>query len=174
MSASGTVIVLAMHGVPPTDFPRTELSEFFTLHARFAHAPPGADPARKRYEELASRVCDWPRTDTNDPYHEASLELAHELALVTGHRILVGFNEFCGPTVDEALDRAAATGADRVMVVTPMMTRGGEHSEKDIPAAIARARTRHPGVTFIYVWPILGEDVARFLAEMVARFTPPA
>ena len=41
--------------------------------------------------------------------------------------------------------RAAQPG--KVLVVTPMMTRGGEHVEREIPAAVARARRRHPGRT---------------------------
>jgi sirohydrochlorin ferrochelatase len=49
------------------------------------------------------------------------------------------------------------------------MTRGGEHSEVDIPAAIERARARHPGVAFVYVWPFETAAVARFLAAQVGQ-----
>jgi sirohydrochlorin ferrochelatase len=48
-----------------------------------------------------------------------------------------------------------------------MMTRGGEHSEKDIPAAVQRARQRHPGVEMTYVWPFDLSQVARFLADQI-------
>ena len=82
--------------------------------------------------------------------------------------MIVGFNEFCAPSLDEALDQAAARGPVQVRVVTPMMTRGGEHAESDIPAAVEAARGRHPGVAFVYTWPFPVSEVARFLAEQMA------
>lgn len=33
-----TVVVLAMHGMPPVDFPTEELAEFFKLHSHFSRA----------------------------------------------------------------------------------------------------------------------------------------
>ena len=50
-----------------------------------------------------------------------------------------------------------------------MMTRGGEHSESDIPAAIQRAQELHPGLTVRYIWPFDIAEVARFLAAQIAR-----
>jgi len=171
MTNPRTVIVLAMHGVPPSDFPRQELGEFFALHARFDHAAMTEDPGCTRYGELERKIRGWPRTPDNDRYHAASLELARELSRASGCDVVVGFNEFCAPGLDEALDRAAASGAKSVLVVTPMMTGGGEHSERDIPAAVGRARERHPGRRIIYAWPFPVDDVAAFLAAQVARFS---
>ena len=48
------------------------------------------------------------------------------------------------------------------------MTRGGEHSELDIPAAVQRAQTRHPDLPILYVWPFDTGVVARFLAAQIA------
>jgi len=50
-----------------------------------------------------------------------------------------------------------------------MLTRGGGHAEEDIPAAIDRARARFPGVPFVYAWPHDTVDVARFLAQRLAK-----
>ena len=86
----------------------------------------------------------WPRTPANDPFWAASLNLAHHLAEVTGSEVLVGFNEFCGPDIEEAIAQAANRRPNRLVVATPMLTRGGEHAERDIPAAIGRARVRRP------------------------------
>jgi sirohydrochlorin cobaltochelatase len=169
MKEDKSVIVLAMHGVPPSDFPRRELGEFFALHARFEHAASAEEPAFSRYLGLDRKVRDWPRSAQNDLYYAASFELARELSVVAGVEVIVGFNEFCAPGLDDALDRAAASGTGRVVVVTPMMTPGGEHSEQDIPAAIERARRRHPGVAFEYAWPFAVGDVAGFLADHVRR-----
>ena len=171
---STTTIVLAMHGAPPSDFPRNELAELFGLHMRLEHQQ--VSEAQRagleaRHEELDIKVRGWPRTPQNDPFFAASMELAQNLAEAAGSPVLVGFNEFCAPTLDEALDEAARSGAQRVVVVTPMMTRGGEHSERDIPAAIERARKRHSGVMFDYVWPFDAMEVARFLAgQITAHF----
>jgi sirohydrochlorin cobaltochelatase len=48
-----------------------------------------------------------------------------------------------------------------------MMTRGGEHAERDIPAAIDRAQNRHPAVAFQYIWPFDAAQIARFLASQI-------
>jgi sirohydrochlorin cobaltochelatase len=118
---------------------------------------------------LDARIRTWPRTPENDPFHAASHALAAQLGRETGCEVIVGFNEFCAPGLDEALDEAVARGAERVSVVTPMMTPGGEHAEEDIPAAIGRASERHSGVAFAYAWPFEVADVARFLAAQIAR-----
>jgi len=164
------VIVLAMHGAPPKDFPGRETSEFFGLHARLEHASgPERDALERRHHELEAKMRAWPRTVENDPFHAGSQELAARLQEVVDRKVILGFNEFCVPGLDEALDQAAARGPARVLVVTPMMTRGGEHSEVDIPAAIRRAEARHPGLKVHYAWPFPVEAVARFLAAQLEQ-----
>ncbi len=159
-----------MHGAPPKDFPKDDAGELFGLQGRLEHAA-GAEGAalEHRRHELEGKMRAWPRTQANDPYHAGSLELAARLQQTAGREVFIGFNEFCGPSLDEALDHAASRRPARVIVVTPMMTRGGEHSEVDIPAAIRRAETRHPTVRFVYAWPVHAEDVAQFLADQVER-----
>jgi sirohydrochlorin cobaltochelatase len=165
-----TIIVLAMHGVPPKDFPKSEMMELFSLHARIEHSY-GAEQATLtlRYNELDAKMRTWNRTSQNDPFWTASLELAGYLSQATKCEVIVGFNEFCAPTLDDALDQAAAKGVEKIIVVTPMMTQGGEHSEKDIPAAIKHAQERHPKIKIIYAWPFKTSDVAQFLANQIAE-----
>jgi sirohydrochlorin cobaltochelatase len=165
------VIVLAMHGVPPNDFPPREIAEFFSLHGRLEHGGDGAEheALRQRHDELDAKIRHWPRTPQNDPFHAGSLELAEHLQRATGQTVIVGFNEFCAPDLDSALDQAAALSPDQVVVITPMMTRGGEHSESDIPAAVQRARQRHSNLRIDYAWPFESGEVARFLADQIAR-----
>lgn len=166
-----TTIVLAMHGAPPNDFPRPELGEFFGLHHRLQQ---GGGPERaalqERYAELEARMRAWPRSAQNDPYHAAAHALAAQLRLAAGHEVIVAFNEFCSPTLDDALDQAAARGSKRIVVVTPMMTRGGGHSEEDIPAAVRRAQERHPDAQVLYAWPFEVEEIAQFLSVQMRRF----
>ena len=168
----GDVIVLAMHGAPPTDFPPQEIGELFMLHMRLEHARgPERAALEQRFAELDARVRDWPRTSQNDPFYVGSLELAAHLERLAGSPVIVGFNEFCAPGLDEALDRAAAAFDGRVVVITTMVTRGGEHSEVDIPAAIQQARERHPHTSFVYAWPYTGNAVAQFLADQIRLAT---
>jgi sirohydrochlorin cobaltochelatase len=159
-----------MHGAPPNDFPKREMAEFFDLHARHEHAagPERAAQAR-RYAELHAEMRAWPRTVQNDPFWAASKELSAHLSQATGCEVVVGFNEFCAPDVDEALEQAVAKGAERVIVITPMMTPGGEHAAVDIPAAIRHAQDRHPEVPIAYAWPFEVSRVARFLADQMGR-----
>ena len=124
-----------------------------------------------RYAELEKTICSWPRTEQNDPFYAASHALADRLSLTTGYDVIVGFNEFCAPNLDDALDQAAMQGTDRVVVVTPMITPGGEHAEIDIPAAIDKARQRHPDVDFRYAWPFDTGEVAEFLSNQITRHT---
>lgn len=165
-----TVIVLAMHGAPPRDFPKQEMGEFFGVHARLEHAS-GAERAalEQRYAELDRKMRAWPRNAQNDRFWAASHELAGQLRRATGHEVVVGFNEFCAPDLDEALEQAVAQGAEQVVVVTPMMTRGGEHAEVDIPDAVRRAQECHPSIPIAYVWPFDSAQVAGFLAEQIKR-----
>ncbi|MDH7513383.1 MAG: CbiX/SirB N-terminal domain-containing protein [Clostridiales bacterium] len=165
------VVVLAMHGAPPADFPPPELAEFMSLHGRAGHGHRALNESlRLRYAELEKKMRAWPRNAQNDPFFAGSEELAEQLSRETGLEVILGFNEFCGPSLDEALDRAAAADAEAIIVVTPMMTRGGEHSEADIPAAIERAKTRHPRIKVIYAWPFSAADVARFLSLQLRKF----
>ncbi len=165
------VIVLAVHGAPPRDFPPGDLVEFFALHARLEHARglPVPDALRARAEDLEGRMRAWPRTPENDPFWAASHQLAAELHALVGSPVMVGFNEFCDPALEGVLHAAAGERPDRVVVVTPMLTRGGEHAELDIPAAIAHVQAAHPDVPIVYAWPYATDDVARFLAGHLAK-----
>ncbi len=164
------VVVLAMHGAPPLDFPKEELAEYFGLHARLEHARgPDYGPLHERFLHLERKMRRWPRNADNDPFWAGSQDLAEALRKTCGWTVVVGFNEFCAPSVDEALDLAAGLAAERILVVTPMMTRGGQHAERDIPEAVDRARARHAGEAFEYVWPFPVSDIAAFLAIQVAK-----
>jgi sirohydrochlorin cobaltochelatase len=162
-----------MHGSPPNDFPRQETGEFFGIHERMHHAKgPEREQLQKRYAELETKMRNWPRTEQNDPFYAGSEKLGADLRKTSGCEVIVAHNEYCAPSTDEALDRAVSGGTEQVVVITPMMTRGGGHSEVDIPQAVERAKTRHPRATFTYVWPFDTHKVAQFLADQVRGFSP--
>jgi sirohydrochlorin cobaltochelatase len=164
------IIVLVMHGVPPNNFPENDMAELFGLQARLKHAT-GAErlALERRLLELDAKMRKWPRTAQNDPFYAGSQELAANLSRTTGFEVIVGFNEFCAPSLEDALNEAIAKEAEKVIVITPMMTRGGEHSEVDIPAAVQTVQAKHPEIPILYVWPFKVSEVANFLAAQIAN-----
>jgi cobalt transport protein ATP-binding subunit len=56
-----------------------------------------------------------------------------------------GFIELAAPSVDEAIDELVARGATEIVCV-PLVLLGAGHLKNDGPAALGRARARHPGV----------------------------
>ena len=167
-----SIILLAMHGTPPNDFPKNELAEFFELRGKIKRAGEALPALIDRHNALDAKIRQWPRTDRNDPFQAGSRELAVHLNQKSGSKVLIGYNEFCAPGMDEALDNAVAAAgpAGRIVVVTPMMTRGGEHAKTDIPAAIQKARQRHPKADIVYAWPFEFPEVAGFLAAQIKPF----
>ncbi len=57
-----------------------------------------------------------------------------------------GFLELTDPDIPAAIDSAVADGAERV-VVLPYFLHPGNHTLRDIPAAVEAARNRHPQIT---------------------------
>jgi len=166
-----TILILTMHGIPPKDFPRREIGEYFSLHTQMENSPQRMDEAaRARYFELNNKMRSFPRTPENDPFYFSSQDMAGLLAAETGYATLFCFNEFCNPSLADAVGAAVASGAQRVLVLTPMMTRGGEHAEKDIPDEIEVLRQKYPAVEFIYAWPFDPVETTHFLAGQVKRF----
>ena len=166
-----TIVVLAMHGSPPGDFPRKELTEFFRLHTQMEHIhEPGSTALKQRYLELDAKMRSWPRNESNDPFFTGAQNMALHLRQSTEIDVIVGYNEFCAPSLDEAIDKAASMGAKKIIIITPMMTRGGEHSEKDIPDTISRSQKRHPNIELVYAWPFDHTDVADFLGSQIKKF----
>lgn len=101
----------------------------------------------------------------------ASQDLAAKLSVVSGCEVIVGYNEFCSPSLDEALLAATDRNAQKILVATTMMTRGGDHSERDIPSRIEEFKRLHQDVEIIYAWPFDDDQVARFLNDHLSRFS---
>jgi len=164
------IAILAMHGQPPKDFPQNDLLDYFKLHfaieAMGENAPP---PMRQKYEILEEKMRNWPRNPENDPYHVGSYELAQALQNQLGLPVYVGFNEFCAPTLEAIMEQAASEDPTKIIVITPMMTCGGEHSERDIPLAIESVKSKFPTIEFSYLWPFETSEIAKFLMNQLKR-----
>jgi sirohydrochlorin cobaltochelatase len=107
----------------------------------------------------------------------ALAERVGKLAAADGTRVAGGFIELSAPALREAVaDLAAASPGP--MVAVPLMLSAAGHAKGDIPAALARERTRHPAVRFTYARPLGPHpaliDLLAARIAAVAGDTPPA
>ena len=161
-----TVIVLAAHGAPARDYPRWKVGALMAIEMsgeRMKHLP----GVSKWHTRLEAEVRDWPRTPDSDPYQAAVDELARGLEDELGLPVIAGYNEFCPPTMADALDQAANQGAERVIVIPTMLLRGNEHTEAEIADTIENAQQRHPQIEFIYAWPFEQNNLVQLYASQV-------
>lgn len=77
----------------------------------------------------------------------------HMLGRKPDARVELAFLEFMWPTLPEAIDRLAATGARRIDVVPVFMAQSG-HTKRDLPALLDAARARHTGVEIRVATPV--------------------
>jgi sirohydrochlorin cobaltochelatase len=159
-----TTWILVGHGAPPKDAPGELVSRLKALEGRRrATRSPMGEEERLLDAELRA----WPRSPSNDPYREGVLALAAVLRkkLPEGTLLVVAFNEFCGPSLEDAVETRIAAGDDDILVVPTMFTPGGVHAEVEIPEAIASIQTAHPSLRVRYLWPFDLE----LLAELIVR-----
>lgn len=125
---------------------------------------------RAWHESLVREVTMWPRRGDNEPYKAAVDDLAAGVSSRLGFPVLVGYNEFCAPTVAEAIDQVIADGADQVFVLPTMLLRGNAHTESEIQDAVTEARHRHPDACIQYAWPFEQEPmVSLFTGQVLAH-----
>ena len=73
--------------------------------------------------------------------------LAESIRALAPDPVEFGFLELASPTVDDAVDALVAQGATEIVSV-PLVLLSAGHLKNDGPAALARARARHPRVRF--------------------------
>jgi sirohydrochlorin cobaltochelatase len=160
-------VVLVGHGGLPKDCPRDLVMRLKALEAQ--RQTSGGAPTVQELE-LDARIRQWPRTPATDPYQAGLESLAgHLRPHLHGALLAVAYNEFCSPTLEEAVADVVAAGATSIAVVPSMLTPGGVHSEVEIPETLERLRACYPQIDFRYVWPIDLTLVARMLAEQLSR-----
>ena len=85
--------------------------------------------------------------------------------------VSAAYLEITDPDIPAAIDAAVAGGADRVLVL-PYFLHPGNHTRRDIPAAVEAARRRNPGATidladFFGADPALVSALAAQVGELV-------
>ena len=161
-------IVLVGHGGIPKDCPQDLVTRLKRLEAqrRAAKQPPSQEEI-----ELDHKIRRWPRTAATDPYQAGLEAVAEQLKpCLDGALFALAFNEFCAPTLEEAVEDLINQGATSITVLTTMFTPGGSHSEVEIPEIIEELKKCYPMVRLRYAWPFDLSVVAKLLQEQAARF----
>ena len=160
-------VALIGHGAPALDCPPQFIGELMELEWQAGHH---AGDIQGRAAQLDAKIRDWPRRIDNDPYKQGLERIAAALRpLLPTDLLAVGYNEFCRPSIAEAVESLIRRGAGRILVIPTMLTPGGVHSEIDIPRALDELRRVHPAVSVEYVWPFDLGEVAGLLASHVRR-----
>ena len=165
MNATHRAAVLIGHGGVPTDYPREKVRRLMALE----HARRARDAAPSAEEEALDRgVRCHPRTPQTDPYKFGFERLAQTLASRLDDRPLyTAYNEFCAPSVPEAVADAIRQGATEITLLSAMMTPGGSHAEVEIPELAESLQRIHPAVKIRYAWPFDLDAVASVLEQQV-------
>jgi sirohydrochlorin cobaltochelatase len=161
-SASKDYVILVGHGGLPSDIPPAKIAELKRLEGERRAA--GEVRMTEAEAELDAEVRKWPRTDETDPYRAGLEAVAEQLRAQLGSRqLLIAYNEFCAPSIEDALAHAVSKGAASIVLVSTMFTPGGSHSEVEIPEIVEVARTTYPDIDIRYAWPFDLSSVAGFL-----------
>lgn len=170
MRASTRGVVLVGHGGIPKDCPQELITKLKRLEAqrRALKAPISAEE-----HELNTRIRHWPRTTATDPYQSGLEAFGAQLKPhLNGALFALAYNEFCAPTLEEAVKDLVKQGATSITVLTTMFTPGGSHSEIEIPEILDQLKAVYPGVMLRYAWPFDLAMVAKMMAEQCAKFSP--
>lgn len=161
-------VLLVGHGGIPSDYPREYVTKLKTLEAR--RRAGRTEPTAEELE-LDRRIRQWPRNHETDPYRAGFEALAaHLKGLLADVHFALAYNEFCAPTVEDALEQMIQAGITTITVVPSMLTPGGSHSEIEIPESLERLRGRFPHAAIRYAWPFDLPAVATMLATQLQRF----
>ena len=161
-------IVLVGHGGGPKDCPHELVRKLKQLEAQRRAA---GKPMSQEELELDQKIRRWPRTPQNDPYKGGLEALADQLCpLLNGDRLAIAYNEFCAPTLEEAVEELIKEGTGDITVVSSMFTAGGSHAEIEIPETVEHLKRTHPGIAIRYAWPFDKSLVAGMLATHLAQF----
>jgi len=168
MSDTKKGIVLVGHGGIPKDYPGDLVSKLKRLEAQRWAA---GQPMSAEELELDTKIRTWPRTPETDPYQAGLEALGSQMKpMVNGALFSLAYNEFCGPTLEQAVEDLIKQGAQSITIVSTMFTPGGSHSEYEIPEELKELRQQNPGVTLHYAWPYNLTQVSKMLVEHINQF----
>ena len=168
MNKNKTAVILVGHGGLPSDMPSDIVEKFMRLHKTRVKA---GGEASDQEIELDNTIRRWARTPDSDPYKSGLENLAtHMEKFLNDFIVKTAYNEFCYPTIEEAIGELAEDNVTRIILVTTMITRGGSHSEREIPEELEILRKKFKDIDIQYAWPFDMDTFALFLANHVKTF----
>ncbi|OYT19336.1 MAG: hypothetical protein CCU26_12145 [Nitrospira sp. UW-LDO-01] len=169
MNDSMKGVVLVGHGGIPKDCPQDLVTKLKRLEAQRRAAK--QQPSQEELE-LDQKIRRWPRTKETDPY-QSGLEAVGAMLRphLNGMLFAMAYNEFCAPTLEEAVEDLVKQGVTSITVLTTMFTPGGSHSEVEIPEILDHLRPLYPAVELRYAWPFDLQLIAKTLSEQLRRWS---
>ena len=163
-------VILVGHGGLPSDMPSEIVEKFMRVHKGRIKS---GGPITEHEIELDTSIRKWERTPENDPYKTGLESLAaHMEPMLEGHILRTAYNEFCYPAIEDAVEELAKESVKKIIIVTTMITRGGSHSENEIPEELSALSLKYPGIDIQYAWPYDMDVFASFLTTHIKAFNP--
>ena len=170
MESYKKAVILIGHGGLPSDIPSEIIEKFMRLHK--SRAKTGGE-ATSQEVELDNTIRRWRRTPDTDPYQSGLETLAsHMKPFLKNFIVKIAYNEFCYPTIKEAVGELVEENVSKIILVTTMITRGGSHSEREIPEELEVLRNKFKDIDIEYAWPFDIDTFALFLATHVKVLNP--
>jgi len=165
MDDDKSAVILVGHGGLPSDLPSGIVEKFMRLHKSRVKA--GTEITSEEIE-LDNTIRRWERSPETDPYKSGLEDLAvHMEPLLKNFILKTAYNEFCYPTIEEAIEELASKSVSKIILVTTMITRGGSHSEQEIPEELEVLRKKFKDIEIQYAWPFDIDTFALFMSTHV-------
>ena len=166
MDVDKSAVILVGHCGIPSDLPSGIVEKFMRLHKSRIKA--GTEITSEEIE-LDNTIRKWERTPETDPYKSGLEDLAtHMEPLLKNFILKTAYNEFCHPTIEQAIEELASTNnVSKIILVTTMITRGGSHSEQEIPEELEELRKKYNKIEIQYAWPFDIDTFALFMSTHV-------
>jgi sirohydrochlorin cobaltochelatase len=161
-------VVLVGHGGLPKDISSQLVDKFMRIHK--TRVKTGSEITKQEIE-LDQAIRRWQRTPESDPYKTGLEQLAAKLRLnLNNYHVVTAYNEFCYPTINDAIAGLAQENYSNIILVTTMITRGGSHSENEIPEEINELRIKYPDININYAWPFCMNSFAEFIGNHIKSY----
>ena len=161
-------LILVGHGGLPSDIPSEIVEKFMRIHK--GRIKSGGSITDQEIE-LDNTIRRWNRIAETDPYKFGLESLASSMKpFLPEHILQTAYNEFCFPTIDEAVGVLVEKNVSNISLVTTMITRGGSHSEIEIPEEIKALQLKYKETVIQYAWPFDINAFALFLSTHVKTF----
>ena len=170
MKSYKRAVILVGHGGLPSDIPSEIIEKFMRIHK--SRLKTGGE-ATTQEVDLDKTIRRWKRTPETDPYRSGLEALASRMEKFLNNFIVkTAYNEFCYPTIEESVRDLLEGNVSKIILVTTMITRGGSHSEKEIPEELEALRKKFKDIDIQYAWPFDIDTFALFLSTHVKIFDP--